>query len=172
MGKEGCQCFLIATPTTATSRVKMLLWDCQCALIAWRHTFCLHCANGSSLLGCPVANTNRHSKTNGILIELWQHSLYGVCLVHICVCVCLCLCVFAVCALAFAGIYAKLCKEALVHFHWNTRNMSSQLPQQFPTLSMQICQLHRYVCVGVCGRGRGTASSWIFVLCYAKQQQF
>lgn len=97
------KCFLITTPTTATSRVQMYLWDCQCALIAWRHTFCLHCANGSSLLGCPVANTNRHSKTNGILIELWQHSLYGV-YKYKCV---------RVCALAFAGIYAKLCKEHL-----------------------------------------------------------
>lgn len=166
MGNEGCKCFLIATPTTATSRVKMLLWDCQCALIAWRHTFCLHCGNGSSLLGCSVANTNRHSKTNGILIELWQHSLYGVCLVHICMCVCPCVCVCCVCL----GICGYLCQTVQggtcpfpLKYPKHELTIAPAIPH-FIYANMSIASV--WVCVGVCGRGRGSA---VESLCCAMQ---
>lgn len=68
--------------------------------------------------------------------------------VQVCACVCLGIC----------GYLCQTVQGALVHFHWNTRNMSSQLPQLFP---LYLC---KYVnCIGMCvcvWEGRG--SSWIF----------
>lgn len=73
--------------------------------------------------------------------------------VQVCACVCLGIC----------GYLCQTVQGALVHFHWNTRNMSSQLPQLFP---LYLCKYVNCIgmCVCVCGRGVAAVESFA-VLC-------
>lgn len=132
------KCLLITRYDAYDNFLSLLyLWDC---LIAWHHTFCLHCANGSSLLACQETHT--HTQLNNKRYFNWaDYTRY---------------------------MEWYLCQSeqgALVHrFHWNTRNMSSHFsPSNSYFIYANICQLQWYVWACV-----WAWQGWIFaVLCKA-----